>query len=140
MATTTAENEAVARRFLEEVCDGRRADVAAEVMTADHAYHDPHVPAKPGPEGMLEALQPFQDGLEGHWELREMFSSGDTVTMRWTGRGRHSGEVMGIPPTDREVFVEAISLLKFRDGKIAENFTMWDTLGMLQQLGVVPNG
>ena len=58
-----------------------------------------------------------------------MFSSGDRVTVRWTGSGTRVGEMKGIPPTGRTVRV---------DGKIAETWEVWDTLGFLQQLGVVP--
>lgn len=139
MARREKANAEVARRFIEELCNGRRAEVAHELLTADHVYRDPHVQAKPGPEGMVEALKPYQDGLEGQWDLHEVIPVGDVVTLRWTGRGTHNGEVMGIPPTGRKVIVDAISILHFRDGRIAENFTVWDTLGMLQQLGVVPD-
>jgi predicted ester cyclase len=48
------------------------------------------------------------------------------------------GEINGIPPTGKKVSVSAISIHQMRDGKIAETWEVWDTLGFLQQLGVVP--
>jgi predicted ester cyclase len=46
--------------------------------------------------------------------------------------------VNGIPPTGNAVRVDAISIHRMEDGKIAETWEVWDTLGFLQQLGVVP--
>lgn len=133
-----ANNEAVARSFFEDLCNGRKLHLAPELMTAGHVYHDPNAPAEPGPAGMLAALKVYQEGLAGRWEVHDVVASGDKVTVRWTGHGKHDREVMGIPPTGSTIEVEALSLLRFEDGKIAENWTVWDTLGMLRQMGVVP--
>jgi predicted ester cyclase len=45
---------------------------------------------------------------------------------------------MGLEPTGKSIEVEAISVHRIADGKIAEDWTVWDALGMLQQLGAVP--
>jgi steroid delta-isomerase-like uncharacterized protein len=129
----------LAKRFFEEMCNQRRLDIAAEIMTPDFRYHDPNVPTDAsGPEAMAAVVKVYQDGVEGHWGVEEIIEAGDSVTVRWTGEGTHSGDVMGIPPTGRKVRVDAISLLHLRDGKISDNYTVWDTLGFLRQLGVVP--
>ncbi len=136
-----ADNEAIARSFFEDLCNGRKREMAPELLTADHAYHDPQVPAAgTGPAGMVDTLRPFQDQIDGHWEVQDVLPSGDTVTVRWRGHGVHKDELMGIPATGKEIHVDAISVLRFEHGKIAENWTVWDTLGMLQQIGVVPAG
>jgi steroid delta-isomerase-like uncharacterized protein len=134
----STENEAVVRRFYEEMCNERKNDIAPELFTADYVLHDPQVPARPGPEGMAEVVSMYQENVEGHWEIEEIFSSGDRVTVRWTGSGKHVGEVNGIPPTGKDVKVDAISIFRMDGGKIAEHWEVWDTLGFLQQLGVVP--
>jgi steroid delta-isomerase-like uncharacterized protein len=135
----SAENETLVRRFYDEICNARRLEVADEIIAADHAYHDPQSPpAKPGPEGIKETVAIYQDTLEGRWEVHDVFSSGDRVAVRWTGHGVHNGELMGLQPTGREITVEAISIFRVADAKIAENWTNWDTLGLLQQLGAVP--
>ena len=134
----STENEAVVRRFYEEMCNGRRNDIAPELFTADYVLHDPQVPARPGPDGMAEVVTVYQEGAEGHWEIEELFSAGDRVVVRWTGTGTHTGEVNGIPPTGKDVRVDAISIFRFDGGRIAEMWEVWDTLGFLQQLGVVP--
>jgi steroid delta-isomerase-like uncharacterized protein len=134
----TTTNEDVVRRFYEEMCNGRKNGLASELFTSDYVLHDPQVPARPGPEGMAEVIAVYQEGVEGHWEIEEIFSAGDRVVVRWTGSGTHVGEVNGIPPTGKSVQVDAISIFRMQDGKIAEMWEVWDTLGFLQQLGVVP--
>ena len=59
--------------------------------------------------------------------------------MRWTGSGTHVGDLMGIAPTGRSIEVDAISIHRMESGRIAETWQVWDTLGFLRQLGVVPS-
>ncbi len=87
---------------------------------------------------MIERVGLYQESVDGHWEIDEIFSAGDHVVTRWTGTGTHVGELMGIPPTDRPISVEAITIHRIADGKIAEEWTVWDALGLLQQIGAVP--
>ena len=134
----SAENEAVVRRFYEQMCNERKNELAPELFTADHEMHDPQVPAGRGPEGMAATVSVYQEGVEGHWGIEEIFSAGDRVVVRWTGSGTHTGELNGIPATGKSVRVDAISIHRVADGKIAETWEVWDTLGFLQQLGVVP--
>ena len=58
--------------------------------------------------------------------------------VRWTGSGTHVAEVNGVPPTGNSIRVDAITIHRMQDGKIAETWEVWDTLGFLQQIGVVP--
>ena len=134
----SAENEAVVRRFYEQMNNERKNDLAAELFTEDHVMHDPQAPAGIGPQGMADLVSVYQTGVEGHWEIEELFSAGDKVIVRWTGSGTHVGEVNGIPPTGKKLSIDAISIHQLRDGKIAETWEVWDTLGFLQQIGVVP--
>jgi predicted ester cyclase len=73
------------------------------------------------------------------WTVHEMLdAAADTVVTRWTGSGTQTGELLGIAPTDKSVSVDGIWLHRIAGGKIVESWNVWDTLGMLQQLGVVP--
>ena len=136
----SASDESVVRRFYEELCNGRKNDLAPELFTADHKFHDPQIPAGDGPQGVADTVATYQQGVDGHWQIEEIFSAGDRVVVRWTGTGTHVGEVNGIPPTNNKVRVDAISIHRMHDGKIAETWEVWDTLGFLQQIGVVPTG
>lgn len=135
----TEDNISLARRFFEEMCNGRRLDLAGALFAADCAFHDPQIPGVVGPQAIADTIKVYQTGVEGHWTIEDIFASGDDrVTVRWTGSGVHTGDVMGIPPTGKAVRVDAISVFRVAGGKIAEGWEVWDTLGFLQQLGVVP--
>jgi steroid delta-isomerase-like uncharacterized protein len=136
--TAPSDGEGVVRRFFEEFCNGGRAELAAELVTDDYVSHGPQAPPADGPDGVRERVAVYQEALDGHWELDEVFSAGDRVVARWTGSGTHRGQLMGIDPTDRPISVEALSVFRIADGKIAEEWTVWDALGLLQQVGAVP--
>jgi steroid delta-isomerase-like uncharacterized protein len=131
-------NEALSRRFFDEVCNGRDLDVADEIIAADFVSHIPQSPPAEGPDGVKASVAVYQDALDGQWDVQEMHSSGDRVFTRWVGRGTHVGEINGIPPTGRTIAVEALTMHRVADGKIAEDWTVWDALGLLEQIGAIP--
>ncbi|MFT5466234.1 MAG: putative ester cyclase [Verrucomicrobiales bacterium] len=61
-------------------------------------------------------------------------SDGDLVTLLWRARARHTGDLLGAAPTNREVETTGMDLLRFEDGRIAEGWIMWDEIGLLGQL------
>ena len=137
----SAADEAVVRRFYEEMNNDRKLELAPDLFTDDHAFHDPQIPSVPaGPAGVAATVKVYQEGVEGHWEIEEIFSADDKVVVRWTGSGTHVAEVNGIPATGKKIRVDAISIHRMAGGKIAETWEVWDTLGFLQQIGVVPAG
>jgi steroid delta-isomerase-like uncharacterized protein len=135
----STENETLARRFFEELCNGRNSAVADEIIARDYVAYGPQAPPAEGPDGVKARIAVYQDALEGHWDVQEIESAGaDRVVARWIGRGKHVGELMGVPPTGAEIAVDAITIFRIADGKITEEWTVWDALGLLQQVGAVP--
>lgn len=132
--------KALARRFFEELCNGRQQAVADELFARDHRYHDPSSPGIPnGPDGMKQLTAMYYTAFrDAHWTMDETIATDDVVITRFTGSGTQTAELMGIPATGRRVAVKGIWIHRVRDGKIQESWNVWDTLGMLQQLGVVP--
>jgi predicted ester cyclase len=131
-------NEDLSRRFFDEVCNARNLDVADEIIAADFVSHIPQSPPAHGPDGVKASVAVYQDALDGYWDVQETHAVGDRTFTRWIGRGTHVGEFNGIAPTGREITVEALTEHRIADGKIAEDWTVWDALGLLQQLGAVP--
>lgn len=135
----SVENEALARRFFEELCNQRNGAVADEIVGADYVSHGPQAPPAEGPAGVRARIALYQDALEGHWDVQEVFSgSDDRVVVRWIGRGTHTGELMGVPATGATIACDATTIFRIAEGKIAEEWTVWDALGLLQQIGAVP--
>ena len=69
-----------------------------------------------------------------------MIGEGDVVATRVTHHGRHTGELMGIPPTGREVAYQYVHFFRFRDGRVVEQWSVRDDMTLMRQLGVVPGG
>ena len=134
----SAETEALVRRFFEEFCNDRHAELADELIAEDYLAHGPQAPPAEGPDGVRERVGLYQESVDGRWEVQEIMSVDDRVVARWIGRGTHRGELMGVDPTGRPISVDAISVFRIANGKIAEEWTVWDALGLLQQVGAVP--
>jgi steroid delta-isomerase-like uncharacterized protein len=131
-------NKEIVRRLGVEPWEGN-VGVIDELVAADYVGHDPAQPEMHGPEGIKEFVTTYLAGFpDGKITIDEQLAEGDLVATRWTGRGTHGGELMGIPPTGKQVTVSGITISRVKDGKVVEEWTNWDTLGMLQQLGVVP--
>jgi len=133
------QNKATVLRWFNEVCNGRKPEVADEIFAANHQYHDPGAPASAGPGGMKQVSATYYTAFrDARWTVHEVFAIDDVVVARWTGDGTHTAELNGLAPTGRRVSVTGIWISRLRDGKIVETWDNWDTLGMLQQLGIVP--
>jgi steroid delta-isomerase-like uncharacterized protein len=137
---STEENKAISRRFFEEMVNAKQLGVADEIFATDHTYHDPSSPMiGPGQAGMKQLIDMYIAAYPDlHHAVEDQIAAGDTVVTRWTGTGTHQGDLLGIPPTGKAVKVMGIWIHRLADGKIVESWNVWDTLGMLQQLGVVP--
>ncbi len=60
------------------------------------------------------------------------------MATRWTARGTHEGEFVGIAPTGNQVEITGLTISRIANSKVAEDWTEYDALGMMEQLGVVP--
>jgi steroid delta-isomerase-like uncharacterized protein len=134
----SAPDEALVRRFFEDFCTDRRSELADELIADDYVSHGPQAPPAEGPDGVRARVGLYQEAVDGHWNVQEIFSAGDRVVARWIGSGTHQGDLMGVAPTGKPISVEAISVFRLANGKIAEEWTVWDALGLLQQVGAVP--
>jgi len=76
----SVENQALARRFFEELCNDRNGAVADEIVSADYVSHGPQAPPAEGPDGVRARIAVYQDALEGHWDLQDVFSGGEIAS------------------------------------------------------------
>jgi steroid delta-isomerase-like uncharacterized protein len=141
MSDELARNKALVRRSLEEIYTGGNLDAVDDVFAHDVVAHDPTFPG-----GVLRGSDGIRGNVErGHrafanWRftVEDIVAEGDRVVTRVTMRGTSTAEFLGMAPTGREVEVSGITLHRIADGKIAERWGNWNTLGMLQQLGRLP--
>lgn len=135
------QNKACAKRMF-DAWNTRDLDVFDELIAADAIDHDPQNPFAEihGPDGLKRQAQMYLDAFsDQRFLVNEQIAEGDFVTTRWTGTGTNDGELMGMPATGKSAVVAGVTINRFRDGKIIESWASWDTLGMMQQLGVVPS-
>jgi predicted ester cyclase len=133
-------NKAVVRRFVDEVVSEGRLEVLEEVVHPDYVDHAPDPGQVPGFEGFRQSLVALRRAFPDFHSFHEqMVAEGDMVAYREISRATHRGEFHGIAATGRRVEVEEMHIVRIADGKIAEHWALYDTLGMLRQLGALPD-
>jgi steroid delta-isomerase-like uncharacterized protein len=134
-----AENKAVAVRFNEDVWG--RGDEAAleELLAPDFVEHDPLPGQSPDREGHRQILAAFRSAFPDlHVTTEDVVAEGEKVVSRWTARGTHQGELMGIAPTGNGVTIKGIDVLRISGSRIVERWAQSNDLELMQQLGAVP--
>ena len=132
-------NKAVQRRALEEVWNQGNLDVVEELFNPDFVYHIAGIPDVQGTEGVKQAATMYRTAFPDlHFIIEEQIAEADKLALRWTATGTHNGEFMGLPPTGNQMTVTGISFARFANGKFAEEWTVYDALGLMEQLGAAP--
>ena len=91
-----------------------------------------------GREGLKQAFRMFWDATPGRHEIEAQIAEGDKVVTRITAYGVHEQDLPGLPATGRQVKMTGTAIHRIEGGKSAEKWSDKDTLGLLQQLGVLP--
>ncbi len=135
----SAENEALTRRWFEEVWNKKRPEAIDEMMAADGiAYGLGGGANLVGPEAFKGFYATFIGAFPDiRITVDDIISQGDKVAVRFSIRGTHRGNHLGVPATDREVAFPAMSFVRWRDGQIVEGWNSVDMYGMLQQIDAV---
>jgi steroid delta-isomerase-like uncharacterized protein len=135
------ENKDIIRRGFEEIFNQGKLDAVSEFFTPDFVSHDPALPEDlHGPEEFKQFAAMYRNAFPDlHITIEDQFAKEDKVVTRFTSRGTHQGEFEGITATGQRIAVEGISIDRMVDGKSAEAWTIVDTMGMMQQLGVIPS-
>jgi steroid delta-isomerase-like uncharacterized protein len=133
-------NKEIVRRLVEGVWTDRNFAIVDDLVAEDYVGHDPTQPETiKGRDGYKQFVAMYQTAFDdAQVTIDDQIAEGDQVVTRWTGRGTHTGELTGIAPTGKEVTVSGITISRLADGKIAEEWELMDALGMLVQLGAVP--
>jgi steroid delta-isomerase-like uncharacterized protein len=135
---TLEENKKFMSNFIEEVINKKNLDAADDLVAADFIEYLPFPGQGPGREGLKFAINAMLTGFpDMNWTVQEQIAEGETVVTRFTWTGTHDGAFMGIPPTNKKVEVWGVVIDVVRDGLFAESRIIMDTVGLLQQVGVM---
>ena len=132
---TGEENKAAVRACFENASQGK-FDALDDIVTSDYVLHPDEVS---GADGLKEMVQRYRDALSGlRVTIDQQFTDGDYVTTRYTVTGTHDGDLMGAPPSGKDVAFTGITISRCESGRIAEEWEVTDVVELLGQIGALP--
>ena len=134
-----ADLKALARRFNDEVFTQGKVEVIDELVADDYVEHQAAPGLEPNKEGLKQFVQMFHGAFSDiKVETLGLGVDGDELWIHSVFTGTHTSEFMGIPATGKAVTLAMMDRVKTRDAKAIEHWGVSDDLGMMTQLGVVP--
>jgi steroid delta-isomerase-like uncharacterized protein len=127
-------------RFVDEVCNEGKLGTADVLLSAGYLHHDPR-------DGKAQSWRPSISGViafvrtafpDLHVLVDDLISEGNELAIRWTASGTHLGATPGIAATGKRAVVTGVTIARFQGELIAEDWTHWDHVGVLKQLGLLP--
>lgn len=127
------------KKFVEFI-NSASEKLAHELVSPEAIFH---VPGRPepmvGPAGYLMIVGMMREGFPDiQWTVEELISEGDKVAARFTMRGTHHGQFMGVTPTGKPIIVQALNIYHLENGQIIKEYGSPDMLGLLAQIGALP--
>jgi steroid delta-isomerase-like uncharacterized protein len=134
------QDKAQLRRIPLEALNDGRIDVVDEVMAPDIVDHT-QLPGFPStPDGLKAFIREFRSAVPDlHYTVDHEVSEGDLVVQHVTGHGTPRHEFMGMPANGKSATWEEIHIARMSGGKAVEHWGLIDMMGVLQQLGALPN-
>ena len=139
---STEDNKAVVRRFIEEGWNQKNLALFDELADPSYSHHDPDFP---NVRTLEDYKQWFRDNRNAFPDLRvtidDMIAEGDRVVTRWTVRGTNTGDIttpIPMPATGKPINVTGVTVSRFAGNRLVEAWQIGNTMGLMQQLGVLP--
>jgi steroid delta-isomerase-like uncharacterized protein len=143
---SSEEKKQLVRSFFEEVWNKANYDYLDEIYTPDFVLHALWQNLSRGGAGEASGTEAAKAVIAGwkegfpdlHITIEEQLCEGDHVVTRHMSHATHDHDFRGLPATHRHADMSGITVSRIEGDKIAEAWTMWDILGMMQQLGIAP--
>jgi predicted ester cyclase len=138
--STTEANKQIVEQFITALFTDGDLTAVDRYLDPGFVNHDPPFPGAPlDAGGMRLAAATFRRAFpDWRSDLEQLIAEGDLVVENFVARGTHRGALMGETPTGREVVLRGVNIFRLADGRIVERWGRLDHLGLLQQLGLVP--
>jgi steroid delta-isomerase-like uncharacterized protein len=133
-------NKAIIRRLIEELWNKGNLSLADELFAPNYEHHDAStLDFGRGPESEKKRATLYRAAFPDlRLTIEEIIAEGEIVMTRWSCRGTHKGDLSGIAPTGKQFNISGVTIARLANGKLAEGWVNWDALGLMQQLGIVP--
>ena len=136
---STEQTDSFIRHMFEHVFNQGRFAVVNELVAPDGVTHTPSWGMPHTREGLKQLIAMFRSAFPDlNCAVEDEINAGDKVAAHWTIRGTHTGLFLGNRPTNRPIVVQGMIFAHTENGRIAEDWTLLDQIGMLQQLGIIP--
>jgi steroid delta-isomerase-like uncharacterized protein len=134
-----AESVALIQRFYDETLGEGDVESLGELVAEDVVDHEPFPGQSDGIEGVREFVEMMRSAFSDiKATMGPSLESGDLASAHVTITGRHTGEFMGVPASDKSIEIEGIDIIRVEDGKCAEHWGVTDMLALMQQIGAIP--
>jgi steroid delta-isomerase-like uncharacterized protein len=130
-----SENKAKFQLLYDEILNKGNLDAFEELCAPNFVKHA--IPPSPdyGIEGSKQSVLMLRKAFPDiKYTVEDMIEDGDKLVARWSAKGTHKGEFMGIPPTGKQVAFSGIEIIRVEDGKAVEEWEELDRAGLMQQL------
>ena len=132
---STTANQQIIQRRVEEIWNQGKLATIDELIAANLISNGQSI----GREGFRQFVTAVRSAFPDiHFTVEDSLAEGDKVAIRYTGRGTHQGAFAGIPATGKPVQFSGIDIFYIANGQMAEEWLMYDQLGLLQQIGAMP--
>ena len=132
-------NKELIRRYYDEVLNGGDLELLDELAAPDYVENDPFPDQRTGRVGLKDRVTILRTAFTQRWTVEDVVAEGDKVAARWTSTGTHTGDFMATAATGRAFTVAGVDFYRITDLKMAEHWHVVDMLGLMQQLGLLPN-
>jgi len=127
------------RRYVEEVLNKKNLTLIDELFAPTFIDHDSSMPQAKGPAGLKRLAAIVHTSFPAlHFTIEDMVAEGDRVVYPYSVRGTHENDFMGIAATGKQISFTGIHIYRVADGQLQEEWENWDTLGVIRQLGGIP--
>jgi steroid delta-isomerase-like uncharacterized protein len=137
---TNEQNKALVRRFIDEIFVQGRTESVDELIADDFVSHTWGA-GQAGKDDLGQAMARASKGLaDVAFTVEDLIAEDDRVAARVTAQATQVGEFAGLPPSGRSYTIGEVHIFRIRDGKVSEHWHQYDQLGMMRQLGAMPEG
>jgi steroid delta-isomerase-like uncharacterized protein len=121
-------------RWFEEVWNKGRRDAIAEMLAPDAVLHEAGTDSV-GPEGFYPFFDRLNVAFSGlHVTVEDTIAEKDRICVRWSCIATHTGDGLGVAPTGKNIDVTGMSMIRVRNGRIAEAWQNWDMQRLMEQI------
>jgi steroid delta-isomerase-like uncharacterized protein len=141
--STIEQNKEIVQRIFNEFWRGGKTNVLDQLLASDITNHELSKEPVSGRNGYKEWATGFRQVTATGFPdldivLDALIAEGDLVVKRWTFRGTHTGEYMGLPASGKRAVMAGVTIYRIQGGQVRETWWSYDALGLMQQLGAIP--